>query len=114
MYVGDVFSAEPISTVPSAPQDFRHLCVLLGFALTPGKRQPPAPTIHLLGADIVFSADQLVAKFPAMRMGDLTNDIRQIIARNQLNPGQAAKLREVYAFRSRYCLGTSAERYYNL
>ena len=51
------------------------------------------PNIHLLGADLSFDTVELSARLPARCKVDWAGDINQILAYNQLNPGQAAKLR---------------------
>ena len=93
VYVGDVFAVEPLDTVESAHEAFTTLCELLGFALSEGKSQKPTTSIHLLGALVTFNSDHLTACLPPRRKDDLSNDIRQILSYNQLNPSQAAKLR---------------------
>lgn len=93
VYVDDVFVAEPIGTVGSAREVFKAVCELFGLRLAPAKSQGPAPSIHLIGAQIVFGAGHMSACLPTRRKTDLANDIRQILQRNQLNPAQASKLR---------------------
>ena len=93
VYVDDVFVVEPVDTIGSAREVLKTVCEVFGFRLAPGKSQGPAKSIQLLGAEITFDTSHLRACLPARRRTDLMNDIRQILAYNQLNPGQAAKLR---------------------
>ena len=93
IFVDDVFAVEPLQTISSAHKAFTTLCNLLGFELSAAKAQGPAAAIHLLGANVSFEDHHVCAKLPDRKRVDLTNDIRQVLSYNQLNPGQASKLR---------------------
>ena len=93
VYVDDVFAVEPMITCGSAHEVFTAACELLGFELSTGKSQPPSAAIYLLGAELAFDTFEFTARLPTRRRDDLMNDIRKILAYDQLNPAQAAKLR---------------------
>ena len=93
IYADDVFAAEPASTVGSAWETFEDVCSLLGFEPSASKAQAPTTKIHLLGTSLTLHADATVVCLPDKKRNELINDLSHVLAHDQLNPSQAAKLR---------------------
>ena len=93
IYVEDCSIIEPTETPPAARGTFHTVCKLLGLSIEPSKGQPAARHIQLLGAEITITHEGIQASLPCKKRYGLTNDIRQILRYNQLNPAQPTKLR---------------------
>ena len=104
-FVDDLFITEPESTIHVAFRDAKWFLGILGFLTDPSKDNLPAINIHLLGADLRVQGAELYASIDPQRLQSLRDEIRSILAKGSLSPGQASKLRGRLGFASSLLFG---------
>ena len=98
-YFDDRFGFEPASTVDSAVRCTNDLLWDMGILCERSKMQEPGVAPTILG--VVFDLVRFVVSITDERRSELIDEINEIIRRNRLPSGQAAKLKLRISFSGR-------------
>ena len=97
-YVDDYVGVELPSTADSAFSTFQQFNSELGMKMKPSKAQAPAHCHKMLGVQIQFQTDMVVASPTSERIGKLRQFIKAAMENNELTQSQAATLAGKLAF----------------
>eukprot|EP00439_Symbiodinium_sp_Y106_P028512 s5401_g3.t1 len=85
-YVDDLRSVDPASSSESSFLSFDSFCSMLGFRLTPAKRQPPGTEQKLQGVVVRIAAEGVFVAPSESRLFKLRQSLRQTLLQDRLTP----------------------------
>ena len=97
-FADDLYSCGNYESAMSSFRTARRLIEIMGLNLAPKKDQGPASKIILLGAELHIKNDTVAAGISKTRANNISELLRNILNKNKLSPGLAAKIRGKLSF----------------
>ena len=110
-YVDDLGGIQDSRDSHSAFSAFSEFCDLLGYRLKSSKAQPPSTRQKLLGVILEIMDDEIRVRAEPNRVQKLTNQIREILASDVLEPEVASNLAGKLGFVQSTAFGRSSTHF---